>query len=273
MLSHGPSKAFLGALCFCLAIALGTVLLSPPYQAPQIEAKDHPDSRLEGQINRDHAEATPKPGGNIKADHRGDEPTEFWTILGRRVKITDTLLVLFTFTLFWATRDLVIEGRRTAERQLRAYPGVVGASVEIHNNRNFHIAVEIVNTSTTPAYKFRYDMAYQLCAVGSTFKFDHVTLSDMQWDMAPHSKTTMRISGDIDEKQTVAVAQMGDVLLFFWGRAEYEDAFGNSRHIEFVYRNGPFKKDVREGRFSSGSRFPYDVWVCTEPEPISYKSN
>jgi hypothetical protein len=198
------------------------------------------------------------------------DPVAFFTMM---LSLITAGLAVYTALLWRSTSKLVAGADRNAQRQLRAYPGVVGASVEIHNNRKFHVAVEVVNTSVTPAYKFRYEMAYQLCAVGNTFKFDHVTLSDIQWDMAPHSKTTMRTSGDIDEKQTAAVAQMGDVLLFFWGRAEYEDAFGNSRHIEFVYRNGLFKKELREGRFSSGGRFPYEVWVCAEPEPISYKSN
>lgn len=177
-----------------------------------------------------------------------------------------------TLGLWLSTRRLVKDGRNTAERQLRAYPGVVGAGIEIHAGK-ISIAVSVVNTSATPAYKFRYDMAHQLCAAGTTTKFSHVTLNNIQWDMAPHSKTTMRTNGEIDEKQTVALTQMGDIVLMFWGRAEYEDAFGNPRHIEFVYRNGDFKKDVRDGRLLSGGGFRYEVWLCTEPEPVSYKSN
>jgi hypothetical protein len=163
--------------------------------------------------------------------------------------------------------------KESSERQLRAYPGVIGGSIDIRDNR-FHIAIEVVNTSTTPAYRFRYAMAYQLCAVGTAVRFDHVELRDMTWDMAPHSKTTMRISGDIDDKQIVALTQSGDILLLFRGHAEYEDAFGKARHIDFVYRNGNFANVGREGGpFSSGAALTYDVWVCSEPEPISYSSN
>jgi hypothetical protein len=181
-------------------------------------------------------------------------------------------LTVSTIFLWRATKKLATDAKESSERQLRAYPGVIGGSIEIRDNK-FHIAIEVVNTSTTPAYRFRYDMAYQLCAIGTDIRFDHVTLRNMTWDMAPHSKTTMRISGDIDDKQIVALAQSGDILLLFRGRAEYEDAFRKARHIDFVYRNGAFAKVMREGRYSDGRLFAYEVWVCSEPEPISYSSN
>ena len=85
-----PSNAFLIAVCIVLAIALVSVLSLPFKQLSEINT----------------------------------EASEYWTIFGHHLKITDTLLVLFTFTLWWATRDLVKGAEATAERELRAYISV-----------------------------------------------------------------------------------------------------------------------------------------------------
>jgi hypothetical protein len=54
--------------------------------------------------------------------------SEYWTIAEHELKITDTLVAVFTallffatLLLFFATRALVLGAEKTAERQLRAY--------------------------------------------------------------------------------------------------------------------------------------------------------
>lgn len=55
-------------------------------------------------------------------EHGNEAGNEFWPpIFGYRVKVTDSLLVLFTFLLWLATRRLVIGGEETSKQQLRAY--------------------------------------------------------------------------------------------------------------------------------------------------------
>jgi hypothetical protein len=66
---------------------------------------------------------------NEDAPDSGEQGTEFWSpLFGFRLKITDTLIVLFTALLFGATvylyratRNLVTGVEKTAEKQLRAY--------------------------------------------------------------------------------------------------------------------------------------------------------
>jgi hypothetical protein len=86
--------------------------------------------------------------------------SEFWKICGRRIKITDTLLVLFTFCLaaatfaLWlATRDLVTGESETSKRQLRAYIGVaVGRIEKFGSSTPVEGSVIVKNFGQTPAY-------------------------------------------------------------------------------------------------------------------------
>ena len=155
MLKEGPSKPFLAALCIALAIALVSVLLAPPYSyphAPQITSERQSEGSLKSQKTGNE---TPAP-----IEHRAgssDEASEYWSVLGRRLKITDTLLVAFTFTLWWATRDLVREARVSSERQLRAYVSGRWNHIFAFNENIFARAkFTIENTGLTPAHNLTH---------------------------------------------------------------------------------------------------------------------
>jgi hypothetical protein len=76
--------------------------------------------------------STVVPTTQHNANEGAENGTEFWpSILGFRLKITDTLVALFTaalsiatFFLWRATRNLVKGADDTAQRQLRAYVGI-----------------------------------------------------------------------------------------------------------------------------------------------------
>jgi hypothetical protein len=84
-----------------------------------------------------------------KVDTKQVEGTEFWSpFYGYRVKITDSLLVLFTLLLFFATLALWLSTRRlvnnaddTARAQLRAYVGIDEIKLDMPNlsNRKYEI--------------------------------------------------------------------------------------------------------------------------------------
>jgi hypothetical protein len=119
-----PSNAFLIALCIALTIALLSVSLSPqsPFnQRPNINAEQNSSESVESQRNSNNLTAPVNTASQDNRNNGSDQASEFWTIFGHRLKITDTLLVLFTFTLWWATLGLVSGADETAERDLRAY--------------------------------------------------------------------------------------------------------------------------------------------------------
>jgi hypothetical protein len=68
------------------------------------------------------------------------------------IKTGEALLALFTLLLWWSTRDLVLESRKTAERQLRAYISVEIGQFTLQNKvLRFEFRPVIVNNGETPA--------------------------------------------------------------------------------------------------------------------------
>jgi hypothetical protein len=141
-------------------------------QAPSIQTDQHPENRVDAEQRsatdqKGTSQATPalpqvratagEHKGCCEGKHGEEEGTEFWpAFLGYRLKITDTLLVLFTLGLFWATwflhrstKRLVTGAEQTAERQLRAYVHVDG--VRIANVMDARPALDGSETPLTDA--------------------------------------------------------------------------------------------------------------------------
>lgn len=132
------------AIAIALLVNIGTISQKPPPQTPYIQTQENPNGSVgkqqysqsrqpnSGEQPPTPPEIIPQPSDGKRkhnAEESGEEGTEFWpSIFGYRLKVTDTLLALFTFGLFavtwrlWiSTRNLVIGAERIAERQLRAY--------------------------------------------------------------------------------------------------------------------------------------------------------
>jgi hypothetical protein len=252
-------------------VALAAIDLASSFVAPcSVHYGDAQQQEHDGAYNE-----CPFKGGVVGAgfDAVASFKPEVWTA------IATIFIALFTYILYRATnrqaeltREAIAHAESTAKRQLRAYPGITGATIDIIEGQ-IRIAVVIENFSTTPAYKFRHAISHQFCATdGPVMGFKKTTHKDMQWDMAPHSKTTMRSSESIREG-TVLALRMGDLALIFWGRIDYEDAFGTHRYIDFQYRNGRFGERIIEVRGLGGLKEERVIPHCHEPEPIYYDSN
>jgi hypothetical protein len=90
------SKEFLIAICVSLAIALVSILLAPPYQprqSQQIENEQQTERGLESQQNGSDLKSPMEPRRDNDAQNRNDDASEYWTILGRRLKITTRSLL------------------------------------------------------------------------------------------------------------------------------------------------------------------------------------
>jgi hypothetical protein len=147
-----------------------------PNQTPNIQTKKNTEGGLKGEQKSKTQKDTGNPAtagkpqvspliGEEKAKRDSseshEEGTEFWPpFAGYRLKITDTLLALFTFGLFVATwllhrstKSLVVGAEQTAERQLRAYVFVDASEI-----RKFGFDqppegwLRIKNGGATPAY-------------------------------------------------------------------------------------------------------------------------
>jgi hypothetical protein len=191
-------------------------------------------------------------------------------------------LARYTFRLWDETKRLARETKETgdaqialaddtAKRQLRAYPGVTGARIDLAHSTIF-IEIDVENFSTTPAYKFRHAISHQLCEPKDFKAPTDMAPKDMQWDMAPRTKTTMRDIGAISDPQ-IASLRKGDLKLFFCGRIDYEDAFREPRYIEFIYRNGDMSETSVVIDKVGMPKEMVIVYRSHEPEPVSYISN
>jgi hypothetical protein len=148
------------------------------------------------------------------------------------------LLVLFTFTLWWATRALVVGAEETAERQLRAY---VWTSTEPLPNLTATPSVHtlIRNSGQTPAYKVRswteteplpvpLPANYIFEEAPAIFPGDGFTINP---DSVSHNLST-KDDPPLTQEEINAVND-GHLNLYHWGEVRYEDAFGHARYCKF----------------------------------------
>jgi hypothetical protein len=201
----------------------------------------------------------------------GDEASEFTTVLGRRLKVTDILLVLFTAGLFVATvflwlstRDLVEDAKHNSERQLRAYVTVFSGAIQptTHPNGITTISVQVTlrNSGQTPAFKERsFFLAVVDTPDANPFKFPP------NLDDRPVSLIGPNVDTNLDVGGTISAADLQEVMngtkkIFVWGRVEYMDAFGKQRYLVFRDINGAWYGP------------PSNRWAI-QPHNLGYEAN
>jgi hypothetical protein len=250
-----PSNAFLIAICISLAIALISVSLSPPFnQRPNVNTEQNTGEAVKPQ--QDAADAR-VPIDRTRGDERNDgsyEASEYWTVIGHRVKITDSLLVLFTFTLWWATQRLVGGAEDTAERQLRAYISIDPRDVLNWTNQPQRIGVSfhIKNHGQTPGFEILYDFSMLILDVPLATDFLWPSVN-RQYDQAntifPSADVPVRFFFDRDITQDERKAiESGGKRFHVRGFMSYRDAFKEPRTTKFSYSfGGPdFAKGMKD---------------------------
>lgn len=246
-------NAFLFALSISLAfISVGLLHALRQYgpYAPSIAAQKNTGRTFGGEhrakshsppLDKEHAS-----GHNDKAEEEG---TEFWPpLLGYRLKITDSLLVAFTFglTIFtgllWGSTDkLWSAGERqlshlsdTAERQLRAYINNVSATVSNVGAGQFvEVRVEIKNFGQTPAYNVRHHSQLTLAHFPwNESAIDSVPLSTSTMGPGANAFNLVRSSQALTEELLIGLLT-GRYACYVEGRVTYVDAFGRERFTNY----------------------------------------
>lgn len=207
MLSSDQRQTILAAIAICCLAAVAFLAAysgqsSPAQYANGVNAKQNANNTPEPETNTRRDSQTPldrsaaksnvlpsrgnNEGGNDSADSK-EQGTEFWpSFMGYRLKITDTLIALFTALLFFATialwlstRGLVRGADDTSKKQLRAYIGVQDIVLKCagfsdqnyrpidrsigHIHKDF-ILLTIKNFGLTPAYDTRIWVNWQSTA-------------------------------------------------------------------------------------------------------------
>ena len=178
------------------------------------------------------------------ADH-GEEGTEFWPpFFGYRLKVTDTLLVVFTALLFAATiflysatRDLVRGAEETARQELRAYMFVESAHlITIGNPKNVAAKVHIKNFGKTPAYKVQHECILRLDLIPPDKPLTVGLHGESKPTLAPGAFLYHMVEGigTLDAAQQAAFNSKR-LAFYVFGQILYKDAFGKERFTNYRF--------------------------------------
>jgi hypothetical protein len=165
--------------------------------------------------------------------------SEYWTIAEHELKITDTLVAVFTallffatLLLFFATRALVLGAEKTAERQLRAY---VFAQVDCLKrvDNDWRCDITIKNSGQTPAYKMTQKIRSEVLKdpTEKNFDFKATPPDESKSSMAPGGTITASVK--IEPPDQLAKGE----YLYVFGEIHYLDAFDKERHTKFRFYN------------------------------------
>lgn len=259
LLKRGPSKAFLASLCFCLAIALATVVLSPPCgpQCPKVDTEKRTGDRVEAQTGGQQAVA-PERGSqpeNTQGREQATERESTVPFLWWRIKASELLLIFFAFALRVATRNLVLGAENTSEVQLRAYMGIDRGAATIQGT-DVVLWVDIKNRGQTPAYKVtrRFDAAL---LPTTTTKFELPKGDGRNWVIVPGAWWNARARLPFEQAES-ADWSFGAETIFLWGRIDYEDVFGDAHWMTFRYSMGDAVRDPTTGAIVAWEWTPTD---------------
>jgi len=237
------------------------------HQTPNIPAKQQPESAGDTKIsgNSRRQESLPLPiivppsqtsyaqtKPNTQTNDGDDESTEWWTILGHRLKITDTILAAFTALLFFAA---IWQGY-----QLKLTVGHTRESVELSRdsfiieNRAYVTPVaiipdKIINVDTGRVAEWRFTPQWRNSGQTPARRVRHLTnaiLFDMagmplDFDFPDNERngpdrTVGRVIGPAftvgGPEFQIDASIFRDIMrrhrFFVWGWIEYRDVFSNT---------------------------------------------
>lgn len=280
-----------------------------PVEAPRVEPQHRPEGAAQTeQAPKPEPKATAQPApvqpsvlppsgdgkGQAKAENGSEEGTEFWpTFAGLKLKITDTILAVFTAGLFFATyalwlatRALVRGSDKTAARQLRPYvvlkPFLHKPEVNAITERVEAWSFRCVwhNVGSTPT-------KHMITRVGMVRKYGDEPLDfdkDVTNKLPGHPGRLFLGPGNEagSEKFVVPVnemlaALMDGVQIYLWGCADYNDTFDKTpRHrteffAKIIIVGDPQLRDCGIGYQLYGPFNGIDDECHGKPEPYDPK--
>lgn len=253
-------------LCLLTAGAVAQAPVEPseqPIEAPRVQPEQRPKSAAQPeQTSEPKPNPTTQPPSvqprilplgaegksQAKAENGGEEGTEFWpSFMGLKLKITDTILAVFTAGLFFATyalwlstRNLARGSDKTAIRQLRPYitlkPFIGKPELNAITGRVESWTFRCVwhNVGSTPTKHMVTRVGLLRKGGDEPLDFD----ADVTTKIPGHPGRLFLGPGNeaASEKFAVSVDEMLAVLMdglqiYLWGCADYSDAFDKTpRH-------------------------------------------
>lgn len=245
-------------LLLLLVLSAGIAQSQEPPKAPRVEAKQKAENSPKSQ---DQSKAIPpvaEPAATAPpqttqaktskagehAQNSGEEGTEFWSpFFGYRLKVTDTLLVLFTAMVFgatwllWRATDKLVTGAEdTARRQLRAYVGIEKLESEWGRPQGDLVTtVRVKNSGQTPAYNvvLRNTVALVSTVGPRTFEEPPENARRPMSTLAAGGATEMLPKTNELTDRDCAAIRSGIMNLYLYGRIDYTDVFKIAQYTTF----------------------------------------
>ena len=181
---------------------------------------------------------------SVQAEAASEHGEEFWPpIWGVSLKITDTLIVAFTFGLFvatWllyrATRKLVLGAEETSERELRAYVSAEPKPLQKQANNSWVSELEIKNSGQTPAYAVTITVFMEVFAEPPSEQDFNVPVEETgsRISVPPGGTGRQALRRSLSEDELDQVWK-GRKNLYVFGQINYRDAFNKSRYTKFRF--------------------------------------
>jgi hypothetical protein len=261
--------AIIISLLVVVAGLLHALKQHPPY-APNVHAEQEADGTLKGEENAKpgavEAAKLDKKHGGKHAEQRDEEGTEFWpTVLGLRLKITDSLLAIFTgglliFTgLLWRSTEKLWTASEnqsaiTRDALIGDQRAWIVTSIEIdtvwfsQNHVDVSARLKVTNVGKTPAVNAHIQMGIarldELPDAVRKFSAKWNVRSETNGVLVAPGETFWRGSGILLIEKSALKARKDDILIAVIGCVTYEILQdGNTHQSAFSYlvqRNDPF---------------------------------
>ncbi len=162
------------------------------------------------------------------------------------------LLVLATFALWWATRNLVRSSESTAEQQLRAYVFTKHDQPATKSEEGHFIAsIMVKNFGQTPAKDLTSFLHIGLHKLPLTAKLDTPTYepNSSKSPLAPGEQFLQEITfAETFNQSEINAITKGEGAIFVHGELRYSDVFNKQRFTRFcLYSTG---EAFKEGQFA-----------------------
>jgi hypothetical protein len=184
-------------------------------------------------------------------EHRKEKANQDWWITSSTIWLAGwtTILAVFTFLLWYATRNLLLDAKNTSKWDLRAYLSPADGKLYPITKTVLRAEISLKNSGRTPAHKVRYSITGELRSPDDIRSFVNPDLSTRNQPIAPNSHWTVGHEFLHLTKEDIQDVVTDKKWVYIWGQAEYFDVFGARQTFKFRYRNIVKKmaKDPRSG--------------------------
>jgi hypothetical protein len=228
-------------LLFVLLVSIASMAYAQQKEAPRVDTQQQAKDRVGTQANSEDAKPTTF-SQSLRAKGQqsaGGHETAEVTILGAR--IGEWAIVVVTFLLFLATRDLVREAKDSSERQLRAYLSMVTATrvVNLGNQNAPKFEVNFRNSGQTPAYAVggACEIEVREYPLSGRLKVLPVVPDEERMLLGPGIDFILAKTKEpaLTPEERKGVND-GKMAIYIVARVEYRDIFKKNQHAIFVGR-------------------------------------